>query len=208
MLARRLPQTGELPPQQHAELALEQLAAACPAAEKTSALTDKDIVAHLFEFASGLDLQTPWPPGHCHEKGVLEAVLEKWKLENGGSQPNQALILFKPGTQPDWSSHDVCGLLPQIENVKTHVLNKPSGMSGPIPDSLQMNWEWTFAQNWSAKGAKLIDKTGRSREVCTFSSDGAPSNLEWGEFAESEAGALCTVPQEPKVSVKEGLAQH
>jgi hypothetical protein len=171
-------------------------------------LNDKDIVQHLFEFETGLDIDKPWPAGPCHDPDAFEVVLKEWVKKPTDYQQLNQLLDRSTGSQPDWVKNGVYQLFPNDEENKTHVEHLRSGKIARIPASMRVDGQWSFNNNWSATQAKLVDANGYGRVVTTFFPDAATSNVEWGEFAETEAKLCCKAPKlESEPSVKATLAQ-
>ena len=168
---------------------------------------DKNIVQHLFEFETGLDLNKPWPKGPCHEKHAFEMVLIKWVTNPIDHQHLRQLLDGELGTQPNWLKKGVYQLLPEESEMKTHVQHSHSGRSVQIPASMRVDREWIFEDNWSAMHAKLVDKSGHGFNVSTFFPHAATSCVEWREFATQEAKMWSTTPSESEPSLKASLAQ-
>ena len=169
-------------------------------------IKEKQIVAHLFEYETGLDPDKPWPQGPCHEKDAFSAVLNKWVTSPVDHQQLKQLLCAS-GCGPDWSNNGVYQLWPDAAEVKTHVKHSRSGKSAPIPPGMRVSRQWGFESNWSAIQAKLVDPTGHGRVVTTFFQDIVTSDLEWAEFAESEAQLCCKAASESELTTKATLAQ-
>ena len=169
-------------------------------------IKEKQIVPHLFEYETGLDPNKPWPQGPCHEKEAFSAVLNKWVTSPEDHQQLKQLLRAS-GYGPDWSNNGVYRLWPDDTDTKTHVKHSRSGKFASIPPGMRVSGQWGFESNWSAIQAKLVDTHGYGREVTSFFKDIAIPDLEWAEFAESEAQLCCKTPLESELSTKATLAQ-
>jgi len=167
-------------------------------------MQDKDIVPHLFECMTGLEPGKCWPQGPCHEKGVLELVVDTWLKQGPLTSQAQALspevgfadmkALCRTGrNEPDWNAHGQFSLEPEGEQQKTVVLHKATGKRAELPVYLRVDGTWKIEKNWSAVGAKLVDATGHgTREISSFFQDPLYPNCTWAEFASQEAEKFCT----------------
>ena len=161
---------------------------------------DAQIVAHMFEFETGLELSKPWPQGPCHEIGMLEQILDKWLEETSGFIKNVC-------GNADWCKQGRFQYLPVDEEVKTSVFDTRTGKTADIPTSIRVDHTWSIHNNWSGSEAMLADESGCGYCVSTvYNKAGVEgvttTNSQWVEFAEEKAKGLATKPsQETELTV-------
>ena len=156
-------------------------------------------VEHLFEFKFYIAPEFTWPQGACHRQGMIEKVVEHWRMHVQNKHSPQKRLedvaAADFGSQPafKWNLHGVYMFIPEDADEKTHIRHKLSQETAAIPASMQVDNTWTIDKNWSDHKAVLVDPGGYPMKVIStfFDLAGVGMSMEdWVNFASVKATAL------------------
>ena len=163
-------------------------------------ISEKQIAENLFEFVFCIPPAFAWPQGFAHRKGMIEKLVELWRLhlQKKHSNASTRLEAFQPsqfGSQPafNWDLHGAYSFFPEDATDKTHILHKLSKQTVEIPTTMQVDNTWTIAKNWSDHTAVLVDPDGfTTRQISSFFdlADVGMAMEDWVLFAIPKAAAL------------------
>ena len=206
---------GKLPKNAKKKLILEKLPHLTEQWLQLWTITDKQFLEHLFEFEFFLGPEFTWPQGACHRQGMIEKVVEHWRMHvQNKHSPQKRLEDIAAedfGSQPTfkWNLHGVYMFIPEDAVEKTHIRHKLSQETAAIPASMQADNTWTIDKNWSDHRATLVDTDGYPmRDISSFFRlAGVGMTMgDWVNFASAKATALAIEEDNPQNAVQGALA--